>query len=282
MSRSQVQHSSETPHQLSFDATLLTRPRTRWRDVVANLGHFSIVSYAVDPARVRPHVHERFEFDLIDGADGKPKVLVSMVPFEDQDFHFVGLPWLAFRFGQTNYRTYVIDRESGQRAVWFFGTSLDSLSVAIPRYLWKLPWHKGRIRFDCEFDREVKRYSRYAMTTKSDWAPVKLALEDTGQPVKTLDGFADLETALVILTHPLIGVFHRRDGHLGTYHIWHDRLSCTSGRVLSACIGLFDRLGIVPFAEQAHPHSVLIQPQTEFTIYLPPERYDSLSPARSK
>lgn len=269
-----LQQAGTPPKPLALDDSLLTRPRTRWRDVVANLGHFAIVSYAVDPARVRPHVHERFEFDVIDGADGKPKVLVSMVPFEDQDFHFVGLPWLTFRFGQTNYRTYVIDRETGQRAVWFFGTSLDSFSVAIPRHLWKLPWHPGRIRFDCEFDRAAQRYSRYAMTTRSSWAPVTLALEDTGRPVTKLDGFDDFESGWVILTHPLVGVFHRRDGPLGTYHIWHDRLRCTTGRVLSARIGLFDRLGIVPFSEQTRPHSVLIQLQTEFTIYLPPGRYD--------
>ena len=86
-----------------------------------------------------------------------------------------------------------------------------------------------------------------------------LALEDTGQPVTKLDGFSGLETAWVILTHPLVGVFHRRDGNLGMYHIWHDRLFCTTGRVLSARIGLFDRLGIVPrrgtdaTAQRPHP-----------------------------
>jgi hypothetical protein len=41
---------------------------------------------------------------------------------------------------------------------------------------------------------------------------------------------------------------------------------------LRAEIGLFDRLGIVPFAEQSRPHSVLLQHETEFTIYLPPRR----------
>ena len=67
-----------------------------------------------------------------------------------------------------------------------------------------------------------------------------------------------------------MGVFHRRDGHLGTYSIWHDKLRCTAGHVVKARIGLFDRLGIVPFAEQSKPHSVLIQHRTEFTIFLPP------------
>jgi hypothetical protein len=255
-----------------FTPELMTRPRVRPLDVVAGLGHFAIVTYAVDPARVRPHVHPRFDLDCHRAADGSEKVWVSMVPFEDQDFHFAGLPWLTFRFGQTNYRTYVIDRRTGRRAVWFWGTTLDSWTVAVPRYCWKLPWHRGRVRFDCAYDGAAGRYARYRMTTRSDWAPVEMELEDTGSALERLDGYSDLEAGLVVLTHPLTGVFYRRDGKLGSYKIWHDRLHCTAGRVVSARIGLFDRIGLVPFAEQGAPHSVLIQPRSEFTIYLPPKR----------
>jgi hypothetical protein len=60
--------------------------------------------------------------------------------------------------------------------------------------------------------------------------------------------------------------------HLGSYSVWHDRLTPTPGRVRRARIGLLDRLGIVPFAEQADAHSVLIQERTEFQIHLPPRR----------
>ena len=146
----------------------------------------------------------------------------------------------------------------------------------IPRYLWKLPWHRGRIAFDCAYDSTQQRYTHYRMTTKSDWAPVELELEDSGKPVSELSGCDDLEAALVILTHPLFGVFYRRDGSLGSYSIWHDRLQLSSGRCLQARFGLFDRLRVEPFAEQIKPHSVLIQPMTEFTIYLPPRAYDGL------
>jgi hypothetical protein len=196
-----------------------------------------------------------------------------MVPFEDQDFHFVATPWLRLRFGQTNYRTYVIDRGSGQRAVWFFGTTLDSLSNLVPRHVWKLPWHRGQIRFDCQYDAQAGRYSHYRLTTPRGWAPVELELEDTGRPISSLNGCDDLEAALVALTHPMIGVYYRRDGELGTYRIWHDRLKCTVGKVVRARIDLFDRLGIASYDEQNQPHSVLIQHRTEFFIRIPPGRY---------
>jgi hypothetical protein len=100
-----------------------------------------------------------------------------------------------------------------------------------------------------------------------------LELEDLGLPIEALDGCDDLEAALVALTHPLTGVYYRRDGKLGTYCIWHDRLNCTAGRVVQARIDLFDRLRIVPYEEQNRPHSVLIQHCTEFFIRIPPSRY---------
>jgi hypothetical protein len=255
---------------IRFTSELLTRPPLRAFDVVTKLGHFAIVTYAVEPWRVRPHVHPRFDLDCFRAADGTERVWVSMVPFEDQDFHFGFAPWAKFCFGQTNYRTYVLDRVTGRRAVWFFGTTLDSFSVAIPRYLWGLPWHRGRIGFDCTFDQENKCYTRYRMRTHSSWAPVAVELEDTGQPVQKLEGAAALDAGLVVLTHPLLGVYYRNDGQLGTYHIWHDRLHLSVGRCIHVRIGLFDRLGIVPFADQKRPHSVLLQSSTEFTIYLPP------------
>ena len=60
--------------------------------------------------RVRPHVHPAFDLDCFTGPSDEPLVWVSMVPFEDQDFQFAMFPWLQFQFGQTNYRTYVVDR----------------------------------------------------------------------------------------------------------------------------------------------------------------------------
>lgn len=261
------------PTSARFTDELLQRPVTGGMDVVTKLRHFALITYAVAPERIRPHVHERFELDTYTGSDGKPYVWLSVVPFEDADFHFTTLPLLNFRFGQTNYRTYVIDRETGQPAVWFFGTTLGSWTVAIPRYLWRLPWHSGDVRFDTRYDTARGCYTRYRMTTVSAWAAVELDIEDTGEAVSTLDGFADLEAGLVKLTHPLIGAYYRRDGELGSYSIWHDRLQCTVGRIKQARFDLLDRLGVVTFDEQQTPHSILIQRETEFIIKLPPKLY---------
>lgn len=242
---------------------------------MTTLRHFAIVTYAVPPERLQALVHPRFELDCV-VFDGRPRALLSVVPFEDQDFRAAAFPSPRWGFGQTNYRIYVRDRVSGSRAVWCLGTTLGSWAVAVPRYLWRLPWRYGRVRFDCVQDHSG-RYACFRMTTESRWASAELDIEDLGTP-PVFDGFPDAETGLVALTHPLTGYYTRRDGHLGSYAVWHERLMPSAGRVRSARWDLLDRLGIVPFAEQRTPHSVLVQPRTEFIVRLPPRRvYDGVA-----
>lgn len=250
---------------------MLARPRVGGIDAISGLEHFAIVTYAIPPGRLRPHVHERFDLDTIT-VDGEERALISVVPFMDRDFRFIRMPFPRWRFGQTNYRAYVFDRETGRRLVWFFGTTLDSWTVTIPRFVWKLPWHRAHMRFDCDYDAVAGRYSRYELNAESDWAPLHLVLEDSGAVVTELPGFEPLEAGEVALTHPLKGAFYRRDGELGGYDVWHERLRLTRGSVLSAEIVLFERLGLVSREEQKRPHSVMMRPLTEFTIYLPPSR----------
>ncbi|HLX36149.1 MAG TPA: DUF2071 domain-containing protein, partial [Candidatus Binataceae bacterium] len=155
---------------LRFRPEDLARPAVGGIDVVTTLEHFAIVTYAVDPAALARHLDPRFEPVRIKLADGRIRALVSVVPFHDRDFRAAGFPSPGFSFGQTNYRAYVIDRETGVNSVWFFGTTLDSITVMVPRHLWKLPWHRGSIRFSCELDADGARYRRYEMTTRSTWA----------------------------------------------------------------------------------------------------------------
>ncbi|MFT7617152.1 MAG: hypothetical protein ACI97A_000786 [Planctomycetota bacterium] len=256
-------------NEISFNQEMLTKKTPGLFDVETTLAHFAIVTYYVDPESLRVHIDERFEPDCVETPDGK-KALVSVVPFLDRDFRYVRFPWLQWEFGQTNYRAYVTDKETGEHVAWFFGTVLDSIFVNIPRHLWKLPWHRAKIRFDTSYDKEQARYTRYRMSATSDWASAELELEDSGQELKSLDGFLSLESGRVILTHPMIGAFNRRDGRLGSYSIWHDKLELTTGRAVTARFPLLHRLGLVEKGDLSGLHSVLIQPRTEFTIYLPP------------
>lgn len=254
---------------LEFNSHLLPRPAPKGIDVSCKLQHFAIVTYAIDPLRLASIVPPRFKLDTVQ-IDGAERALLSVVPFVDVDFTSAAYPFPKFRMGQTNYRIYIIDQLTGVRAVWFLGTTLDSWTIVVPHLIWRLPWYPGKVAFECDFDEAAGMYRRYHMKTESRWAPAEVELFQLPRDELALPGFPDEETALVYLTHPLVGFYHRRDGKLGTYSVWHDRLRVSGARLRSASFGLLDRLGLVSQREQQNPHSVLIEPINEFTIYLPP------------
>lgn len=259
--------SSSSPH-----PPLAPRGKPTGLDVQTTLAHFALVTYYVEPAALRKHVDPRFDLDTVLDSAGREQALISVVPFLDLDFRSALCPWPRFQFGQTNYRAYVSDRVTGEHVAWFFGTSLDTIFVSVPKHAWKLPWYRGRIRFETAFDGEKRRYSTYRMRTESEWAPADLVLRDTGVRVQEFQGFADAEAGFRLLTHPTVGVFYRRDGRLGSYSIWHDRMQLTVGEAEVASFPLLDRLGLVEEGALDRIHSVMIQPAVEFTIYLPPRR----------
>ncbi len=263
---------------LRFTPGLLTKPFPRGLAVETTLQHFVIVTYWVDQSSLRQLIHSRFEPVCLAVNGGSRRALVSVVTFLDRNFRFAECPYFKGSFGQTNYRAYVEGTQTGEQAAWFFGTCLDSLSVVIPRYLWRLPWYRAQMEFDCRYDQAAARYSTFNVRTQSDWAPAWLAIKDSGKPPVELAGVSNLEAGLVLLTHPMRGYFFRRDGALGSYTIWHDRAQPTVGTIQEASYPLLQRLGLVDDADQRDIHSVLLQRYIDFTIYLPPSRVKAESP----
>lgn len=248
---------------------LIPRPKPGGLDVLCKLQHFAIITYAVPASRFVGLFPERFKLDTVE-IDGQEVGLISVVPFVDVDFTSAVFPFPKLEMGQTNYRIYIIDTETGERCVWFLGTTLDSWTLLVPRYLWNLPWNAGRIRFDCSFNEELGLYEKYEMETRSNWAEASVELAQSEDDSFHYPGFPDTESALVYLTHPLAGFYYRRDRKLGTYRVWHKELEVKPARLKSARFTLLSELGIVQEQEQQSPYSVLIEPINEFTIYLPP------------
>jgi uncharacterized protein YqjF (DUF2071 family) len=240
------------------------RPDARALDVISALADFAIVTFDVDPARLAALLPDGFTPEVRTLANGSPRAFVSAVPFRNADFRAAFAPWARFAFGQTNYRAYV--RRGDERCVWFFGTSLATLFVAVPRYAWRLPWHHATMRFDVRWRGDT--CARYRLETRGAWGDADLDLAGTDASIGALDGFPDDEDGRVVLTHPLIGYYRRRDGVLGTYGIWHDRLDLRRANARRARFAVFEELGLVE--PQSAPHSVLVQRATEFVILLPP------------
>ena len=257
--------------QLKFQEFLHPRPKPKGIDVQCKLQHFALITYAIDPIRFKDLIPERFQLDTIH-YQGEEKALMSVVPFIDVDFTSAVFPFPKFKMGQTNYRVYVIDQETQERCVWFIGTTLDSWTLIVPRYFWQLPWHAAVFEFDCQQD-EYGLYKQYKMRTESEWANAELHLNQSTEDTWKYEGFPDLESYQVFLTHPLAGFYHRQDGKLGSYRVWHDRLKPQPAKLQHARFELLERLNLVSFEDQLNPYSVLIEPMNEFTIYLPPQTF---------
>ncbi len=255
---------------LEFKNYLHSRPEPRGIDVLCKLKNFAIITYAVDPSRFKNLIPERFKLDTV-FINGIEKALISVVPFIDVDFTSAVFPFPKFTMGQTNYRIYIIDSSTGERCVWFLGTTLDSWTLLVPRYFWNLPWYRGKVEFECDYNPLTNIYAKYIMNTESKWAPASVKLYQVPNQELKIPGFNNTETALVFLTHPLAGFYYRRDGKLGTYRVWHKKLEVNPAVLEFASFGLLSRMGLVTDAEQQEPHSVLIEHVNEFTIYLPPK-----------
>jgi uncharacterized protein YqjF (DUF2071 family) len=247
--------------------------RTRWSgpnlNATTTLRDFAIVTYAVEPKRLAALLPPGFEAETFTLGDGSSRGFVSAVPFRDLDFRLACAPALRFAFGQINYRAYV--RYRGERAVWFFGTMLDSPLVAVPRYFWRLPWHHARISIEASW--AGARCESYALDAHASWGNAGLRCTGTAQDAGCIDGFADAAETSLVLTHPLRGYYYRRDGRIGTYSVDHERFAMKRAATAEARFTVFEDLGLLETTAQ--PHSVLLLAETVFTIALPPR---ALSP----
>ena len=120
----------------------------------------------------------------------------------------------------------------------------------------QLPWHPAQIEFDCQQDAEG-RYTQYKMRTQSAWATSDVHLSQSEHDPWLFEGFPNLESYQVFLTHPLAGFYHRRDGKLGSYRVWHGRLNPKPATLHSARFELLARLNLVCYEDQLKPYSVL-------------------------
>lgn len=254
-----------------------TPPRLRGLDAATTLADVAITTFTVDPAALALRLPPGVDPDTVTLDDGRRRALVSAVTFRDLDFRLAFANRIRFSFVQTNYRAYV--RIGDRRLVWFFGTSLDSPLVAVPRFAWRMPWHGGTMRLAATWDGD--RCTSYRQSTRAAWAAADVELEGTDEPVGRLDGFADRDEALLVLTHPLDGLYRRRDGGLGGYSVWHERFAPRSGIARTARFELFERLGLVEAG--AEPYSVMLQRTIDFAVLLPPLRFpgESMGARRS-
>lgn len=92
----------------------------------------------------------------------------------------------------------------------------------------------------------------------------------TAEPLARLDGFADLDQTVEVLTHPMVGWYQRSRGGLGQYSVWHEVLDLAPCTVTEARFAVFERLGLVE--PGATPHSAVVARSVHFDVHTPPTK----------
>lgn len=250
---------------------LLRRP-LGFLDAQTDLKHFALINYAVRKEKLEKYIPiDRFEIPVFKTEKGQ-LALISVVPFMDVDFHFPRvLPWPKFAFYQTNHRAYIIDKQTGQHAVWFFGTNLGTRLVCFPRWMWQMPWHYTIYETDCRYNALSCRYEKYQYNFRSKWCDGTVEIEDTSEPTTISESFSCLDEMKLILTHPVSGFFRRSDNRIGSYKIWHPEMTMTKANPKRLYFSLYENLGIMNREEMSQPHSIFLCPKVEFDVHLPPQ-----------
>jgi uncharacterized protein YqjF (DUF2071 family) len=234
----------------------------RWCHADVELRDFAIISWDVEPSKLAALLPIGFEPEVRGG-----RSMVSMVAFRDHRFHFRAAPFARMSCGQVNYRAYV--RRGDQTGVWFFGFSLDSRLVVIPRHLWKMPWHRTDIGI--ESGSSSAGGSKWRLTAAGSWGAAEVSLRGAGHRLETPSGFADAKDASGVLFDPFLGWYDRRDGSgRGVYRVWHEPLQLEHADVEVATATVFSDLGLI--AADQPPSSAGIQGSVRFDVYTPPQR----------
>jgi hypothetical protein len=253
-----------TPYRSLLTRRLARNP-ARLLDVRSTLKHFALINYALPKERLEKYI-PLDHFDIPEfQIRGRRLAMMSAVPFLDVDFHFINFPLIKFRFGQTNYRVYVIDKRTGEPCVWFFGTTLGSVVVYAARLAWQIPWHYARFKIECE-------NGKWHYATESKWGEAEIEIEDSGEVVSVTEGFESYDQMKLILTQPIDGFFYRLDDALGSYSVWHDEMNIRQGRAKNLYFGLYERLGLLSRDEMQKPHSIFLCDAILFDVYLPPRK----------
>jgi hypothetical protein len=243
-----------------------SRPAPRWCNATTGLEHFAVVTWATDPDRLAACLPPPFEPDVRAGVS-----LLSAVAFDDDRFRFNAAPWPRLSCGQVNYRAYV--RRGDETGVWFFGTSLDSPLVVVPRVVWKMPWRRDRLRIEWEepMGGPDGGGRSWGLEATGAWGAATVALRGTGRPFVPPAGFADADEVSTVLLDPFVGWFSRTDGSgVGRYTVWHEPLALEQADVTAARVGVFVDLGLIGAGDE--PVAAGIQRRVRFDVHTPPTR----------
>jgi hypothetical protein len=235
--------------------------RLMW--VRMRLYHVLYVSYLVPAARVRPLVPDALPLAKV----SSESVFVSLVAMQCSGVRSVFIPWPSFKYQQLNVRTYVKDPDTGRPAVYFFQSGVTSRMTAALTGLFGLSWQNIVLMLSLNRS-EDGRYEEYA--AKGSWhGDFSLLAQESAMEPEHGFPFDGVEALIDHLTGPLIG-FAGAQGRTRRFEIRHKALGVQGGRLCDINFPFLAAMRLVEVEEMREPHNVLLVPEAEFTVCLPP------------
>ena len=235
---------------------------SRLMSVKMTLRHVLYVSYLVPMSRVRPSVPNILAL----AAPDSDLVFISIVSLTCENVRAAILPWPSFNYHQLNLRTYVVDPLTGASAVYFLRSGVTSATTSALTRAIGLPWE--RMVLQTEVSGNGERGSLEYVARGRWGGEIFIRAQQSQSTLTEIPPFRDLESAIDHLTGPLVG-FIGPQGHTKRFEIRHRALEVRLGKLCEIRFPLLAGT-LLEEGQMQEPHNVLMVPQAEFEVRLPP------------
>jgi len=220
--------------------------------VKMDLQNVLYLSYLVPVDRLRPLVPPGLRLNATGSA-----VFLSIVAMQCRKVHLSFLGWPSVSYDQLNLRTYVIDPKTGDPAVYFFRSGVSSNLIPVATRLLGIPWE--RISFSLAAEQDGSGADFYKAT--GDWNG-EIEIQMKSAPAEDSDA-----TVIDVITGPLAG-FIGSGERLKRIAIKHQVLDVRRLSLLQIRFPLPVEAGLLAAPELEKPDSVLIVPESQFSVFI--------------
>lgn len=231
-----------------------------------NLYHVLYVSYLLPVSRIGLHVPDEIPMSTFE----PDRAFVSVVCMKCANVRLSKFPWPRFNYDQLNVRTYVKDPITGNNAVYFIQSGVTSTMTSYSTRLIGIPWQRIQFRMVLENTNDDTVYTDYS--AYGNWnGEVSISASFSNSHKSHDDSLLSSDSSIEHITGPLLG-FIGPAGSIMRFGIRHRALDILRGELVKIHFPILNSMGLLEEWEMIQPYSVLLVPEAEFTVLLPPRQ----------
>ena len=250
----------------------LEAPERGAATMTARLLDCLVLTYAVPAARVRPHLPDGLPPDLLPGPDGEPLAFLQTVCAYWDDLRWSpARPGSGDSYHRCDYR--ILTRKDGRRGAFSVCLFVSTSSAHLAQRALAHNADYGRFSVHISGDPVRGRFQSYSLRLAGDLGRTEIevaAPEGEADPAAPAP-FGSPEDMALFLTQReewyYAAALPRRG--IGLTPVEHEPLTPSPGRLVSAKLTPWATLDLLSPEEQQVPHSALLEPAVNVTLYPP-------------